>query len=144
MIRAPPGVHDLRPRSRSSSFYHDTTYMSVDRAEMDRNMLRRAEARRPVGDRRSFRRCRARALSVGKTLHRIEESTLRQGSRGGRFPRRCRRQFLATSQTTRATSRATGLPCRSMSSCSSSRSRCEAALVRLNVTKRHCVARANA
>jgi predicted methyltransferase len=43
--------------------YHDTTYMPVDRAEMNRKMF----AALP-GD----------GANVGKTLHRIEESTLRQ------------------------------------------------------------------
>ena len=57
--------------------YHDTTYMPVDRAEMNKKMFAALKpggylviadhAARP-GD----------GTSVGKTLHRIEESTLRQ------------------------------------------------------------------
>jgi predicted methyltransferase len=57
--------------------YHDTTYMPVDRAEMNRKMFAALKpggllviadhSARP-GD----------GANVGKTLHRIEESTLRQ------------------------------------------------------------------
>jgi predicted methyltransferase len=58
-------------------FYHDTTYMNVDRAEMDRKlyaalkpggMLVIADHSARPGD----------GTSVGKTLHRIEESALRR------------------------------------------------------------------
>ena len=58
-------------------FYHDTTYMNVDRAEMDRRlyaalkrggMLVIADHSARPGD----------GTSVGKTLHRIEESALRR------------------------------------------------------------------
>jgi predicted methyltransferase len=58
-------------------FYHDTTYMTVDRAEMNRKlyaalkpggMLVIADHSARVGD----------GTSVGKTLHRIEESALRR------------------------------------------------------------------
>jgi predicted methyltransferase len=58
-------------------FYHDTTYMNVDRAEMNRKlyaalkpggMLVIADHSAKPGD----------GASVGKTLHRIEESTLRR------------------------------------------------------------------
>jgi predicted methyltransferase len=57
-------------------FYHDTTYMNVDRAEMNRKLfgalksggcLVIADHSARVGD----------GTTVGKTLHRIEESTLR-------------------------------------------------------------------
>jgi predicted methyltransferase len=57
-------------------FYHDTTYMSVDRAEMNRKLhaalkpgglLIIADHSAKAGD----------GVSVGKTLHRIEESALR-------------------------------------------------------------------
>jgi predicted methyltransferase len=58
-------------------FYHDTTYMNVDRAEMDRKLFASLKpggvlviadhSARP-GD----------GASVGKTLHRIEESVLRR------------------------------------------------------------------
>jgi predicted methyltransferase len=58
-------------------FYHDTTYMNVDRAEMNRKlyaalkpggMLVMADHSARAGD----------GTSVGKTLHRIEESALRR------------------------------------------------------------------
>jgi len=58
-------------------FYHDTTYMTVDRAEMNRKlyaalkpggMLVIADHSARTGD----------GTSVGKTLHRIEESALRR------------------------------------------------------------------
>ena len=58
-------------------FYHDTTYLNVDRAEMDRKlyatlkpggMLVIADHSARPGD----------GTSVGKTLHRIEESALRR------------------------------------------------------------------
>jgi predicted methyltransferase len=57
--------------------YHDTTYMPVDRAEMDRKLFAAlkpgaflviADHSARAGD----------GTTVGKTLHRIEESTLRQ------------------------------------------------------------------
>ena len=64
-------------------FYHDTTYMAVDRAEMNRKLF---AALKPGGvlviaDHSAKRR---RHL-VGKTLHRIEESTLRRKSLAAGF-----------------------------------------------------------
>ncbi len=58
-------------------YYHDTAYMNVDRAEMDRKMF---AALKPGGylviaDHSALP---GQGLSVVKTLHRIEESTLRQ------------------------------------------------------------------
>jgi predicted methyltransferase len=58
-------------------FYHDTTYMKVDRAEMDRKLL---TALKPGGfliiaDHSALP---GQGVSVGKTLHRIEEATLRE------------------------------------------------------------------
>ena len=58
-------------------FYHDTTYLKVDRAEMDRKLL---AALKPGGfliiaDHSALP---GQGISVGKTLHRIEEATLRQ------------------------------------------------------------------
>jgi predicted methyltransferase len=62
-------------------FYHDTTYMNVDRTEMDRRlyaalkpggMLVVADHSARPGD----------GTSVGKTLHRIEESALRREIEG--------------------------------------------------------------
>ncbi len=57
-------------------FYHDTTYMTVDRAAMNRKLL---AALKPGGylviaDHSALP---GQGISVGKTLHRIEESTLR-------------------------------------------------------------------
>ncbi len=73
---APPGVHNL-DLITFLFFYHDTTYMNVDRAEMDRNMF---AALKPGGflviaDHSALP---GQGTSVGKTLHRIEESTLRE------------------------------------------------------------------
>jgi predicted methyltransferase len=58
-------------------FYHDTTYMNVDRIEMDRKLF---AVLKPGGflliaDHSALP---GQGTSVGKTLHRIEESTLRQ------------------------------------------------------------------
>jgi len=58
-------------------FYHDTTYMNVDRAEMDRKLF---AALKPGGflviaDHAALP---GQGATVGKTLHRIEEATLRQ------------------------------------------------------------------
>lgn len=71
----PPGVHDL-DLITFFFFYHDTTYMNVDRAKMDAAMF---AALKPggilvVADHS------ARAgddAKVGKTFHRIEEDTVR-------------------------------------------------------------------
>ena len=73
---APPGVFDL-DLITFLFYYHDTTYMNVDRAEMDRNMF---AALKPGGflviaDHSALP---GQGTSVGKTLHRIEESTLRK------------------------------------------------------------------
>ena len=58
-------------------YYHDTTYMTVDRAQMNRKLF---GALKPGGyliiaDHSALP---GQAISVGHTLHRIEESTLRQ------------------------------------------------------------------
>jgi predicted methyltransferase len=58
-------------------FYHDTTYMNVDRAAMNRKLF---AALKPGGflviaDHVALP---GQGISVGKTLHRIEESALRQ------------------------------------------------------------------
>src|SRR5580658_8200856 len=65
-------------------YYHDTTYMSVDRAEMDRKMF---AALKPGGflvlaDHAALA---GQGTSVGHTLHRIEEGTLRQELEGVGF-----------------------------------------------------------
>src|SRR5262249_23207395 len=58
-------------------YYHDTTYMAVDRAQMNRKLF---AALKPGGflviaDHSALP---GQGVSVGKTLHRIEEATLRQ------------------------------------------------------------------
>jgi predicted methyltransferase len=72
----PPDVHDL-DLITFLFFYHDTTYMDVDRAAMNRKLF---ASLKPGGflviaDHSALP---GQGVSVGKTLHRIEESTLRQ------------------------------------------------------------------
>jgi len=79
----PPDVHDL-DLITFLFYYHDTTYMSVDRAEMDRKMF---AALKPggflvVADHAALP---GQGTSVAHTLHRIEESTLRQELEGVGF-----------------------------------------------------------
>jgi predicted methyltransferase len=79
----PPDVHEL-DLITFLFYYHDTTYMSVDRAQMDRKMF---AALKPGGflviaDHAALP---GQGTSVGHTLHRIEESTLRQELEGVGF-----------------------------------------------------------
>jgi hypothetical protein len=72
----PPDVHDF-DLVTFLFFYHDTTYMNVDRAEMNRKLF---ATLKPGGflliaDHSALL---GQGVSVGKTLHRIGESTLRQ------------------------------------------------------------------
>jgi predicted methyltransferase len=72
----PPDVHDL-DLVTFLFFYHDTTYMNADRAEMNRKLF---DALKPGGflviaDHSALP---GQGTSVGKTLHRIEEGTLRR------------------------------------------------------------------
>src|SRR3984885_5436190 len=71
----PPDVRDL-DLITFLFFYHDTTYMKVDRAEMDRKLLGALKSGGflIVADHSALP---GQGVSVGKTLHRIEESTLR-------------------------------------------------------------------
>jgi predicted methyltransferase len=71
----PPGVHDL-DLITFLFFYHDTTYMKVDRAEMDRKMFAglKPGGTLVIADHSALP---GQGTSVGHTLHRIEESTLR-------------------------------------------------------------------
>ncbi len=72
----PPGVNDL-DLITFLFYYHDTTYMNVDRAAMDRKMFAALKpggflviadhAAKPGAD-----------IAVGKTLHRIDEAVVRQ------------------------------------------------------------------
>jgi predicted methyltransferase len=74
-------------------FYHDTTYLNVDRAEMDRKLFAALKpggalviadhSARP-GD----------GASVGKTLHRIEESVLRKEVEAAGFKLAAEGDFL--------------------------------------------------
>ena len=84
-------------------FYHDTTYMTVDRAAMNKKLFAAlkpggflviADHSAKPGD----------GISVGKTLHRIEESTLQERSRGGRLQAGRRGRLPAPSGGHRATS----------------------------------------
>ena len=72
----PPGVHDL-DLITFLFFYHDTTYMNVDRAAMDRKLF---AALKPGGNLMiaDHSALPGQGISVGHTLHRIEEATLRQ------------------------------------------------------------------
>jgi predicted methyltransferase len=72
----PPDVHDL-DLITFLFYYHDTTYLNVDRAAMNQKMFAAlkpggylviADHAAKAGD----------GTSVGKTLHRIEEATLRK------------------------------------------------------------------
>jgi predicted methyltransferase len=72
----PPGVHDL-DLITFLFYYHDTTYMNVDRAAMDRKMFAALKpggvlvladhSAKPGAD-----------ISTGKALHRIDEAIVRQ------------------------------------------------------------------
>jgi predicted methyltransferase len=73
----PPGMDNSFDLITFLFYYHDTTYMTVDRAAMDRKMF---AALKPGGflviaDHSALP---GQGTTVGKTLHRIEESTLRQ------------------------------------------------------------------
>ena len=72
----PPDVHDL-DLITFLFFYHDTTYMNVDRAEMDRKLF---AALKPGGYLviADHSASAGEGVSVGKTLHRIEERVLRR------------------------------------------------------------------
>jgi predicted methyltransferase len=72
----PPDVHDF-DLITFLFFYHDTTYMNVDRAAMDRKLFAALKSGGflVIADHSALP---GQGTSVGKTLHRIEESTLRQ------------------------------------------------------------------
>jgi predicted methyltransferase len=81
-------------------YYHDTTYMAVDRAQMNRKlydalkgggMLVIADHSAKSGD----------GVSVGKTLHRIEESVLRREVEAAGFKLVAEGDFLRHPQDTR-------------------------------------------
>jgi len=73
----PPGLENSFDLITFLFYYHDTTYMNVDRAAMDRKLY---AALMPGGvlviaDHAALP---GQGATVGKTLHRIEEATLRQ------------------------------------------------------------------
>lgn len=72
----PPDAHDF-DLITFLFFYHDTTYMNVDRAEMNRKLF---AVLKPGGFLviADHSASAGQGTSVGKTLHRIEESALRQ------------------------------------------------------------------
>jgi predicted methyltransferase len=72
----PPGVHDL-DLITFLFFYHDTTYLNVDRAEMNRKLFAvlKPGGYLVIADHSALS---GQGTSVGKTLHRIEESVVRQ------------------------------------------------------------------
>src|SRR5262245_31575056 len=72
----PADVHDL-DMVTYLFFYHDTTYLNVDRAQMNRKLF---AALKPGGVMViADHSAKAHSdISVGKTLHRIDESTVRQ------------------------------------------------------------------
>jgi predicted methyltransferase len=72
----PADVHDLDAIT-FLFYYHDTAYMSVDRAAMDRKMFAALKLGGVllIADHSALP---GQGLTVVKTLHRIEESTLRQ------------------------------------------------------------------
>ena len=91
-------------------YYHDTTYMAVDRAEMNRKLyaalksggvLVIADHSARPGD----------GAAVGKTLHRIEEGVLRREVEGGGFKLIAEGDFLRHAEDTRdfSVNRPTGL-----------------------------------
>jgi predicted methyltransferase len=81
-------------------FYHDTTYMQVDRAEMNRKLF---EALKPGGflviaDRSANEGAGA---TVGRSLHRIEESTVRREVEAAGFRLVAEADFLRHPEDTR-------------------------------------------
>jgi predicted methyltransferase len=79
----PPGVQNL-DMITFLFFYHDTTYMKVDRAAMDRDMFAglKPGGTLVVADHSALP---GQGTSVGHTLHRIEEATLRDEVEGVGF-----------------------------------------------------------
>ena len=75
-------------------FYHDTTYMAVDRAAMNKKLFAALKPGGIPGDRRSFGQAGA-GTSVGKTLHRIEESVLQSEVEAAGFKLVGERRFPA-------------------------------------------------
>ena len=72
----PPAVHNL-DMITFLFYYHDTSYMNVDRAAMDKKMF---DALKPGGTLviADHSALPGQGISVNKTLHRIEEATLQK------------------------------------------------------------------
>jgi predicted methyltransferase len=88
----PPEVHGL-DLVMFLFFYHDTTYMNVDRAKMNRRLF---EALKPggvliVADHSA---APGAGTGVGKSLHRIEESALKQEVEAAGFRLMAEADFL--------------------------------------------------
>ena len=118
----PADLHDL-DLITFLFYYHDTTYMTVDRAEMDRKMFAALKPGGVLVIADHFAKA-GDGTSVGKTLHRIEQSACAKRSRRP-VPARRRRRFLAQPGDTRDFS-TSSRPCRSTISCSNSKSRFDA------------------
>jgi len=104
----PPDIHDL-DMITFLFFYHDTTYLNVDRAEMNRKLF----AALIPGGILVIADHSAKAdsdLSVGKTLHRIDESLLRREVEAAGFKLVAEGNFWRNSEDTRdfPTQRPTG------------------------------------
>jgi predicted methyltransferase len=104
----PADVHDLDVVTYLF-FYHDTTYLNVDRAQMNRKLF---AALKPGGV-MVLADHPAKAdsdISVGKTLHRIDESTVRQEIEAAGFKLVAERNFWRSPEDTRdfSTQRPTG------------------------------------
>ena len=96
-------------------YYHDTTYMAVDRAQMNRKLF---AALKPGGlliiaDHSALP---GQGISVGKTLHRIEEAALRQEVEAAGF-KLIATAISGTMLPTRTISQALSATCRSTISC---------------------------
>jgi predicted methyltransferase len=104
----PADVHDL-DMVTYLFFYHDTTYLNVDRAQMNRKLF---AALKPGGV-MVLADHSAKAdsdISVGKTLHRIDESTVRQEIEAAGFKLVAEGNFWRSPEDTRdfSTQRPTG------------------------------------
>ena len=95
----PADVHDLDVVT-FFFFYHDTTYMAVDRAQMERKLFAAlkpggvlviADHAAKAGD----------GTSVGKTLHRIDEAVLRREVEAAGFKLVAEGDFLRHPEDTR-------------------------------------------
>jgi predicted methyltransferase len=88
----PADVHDL-DLITFLFFYHDTTYLDVDRARMNRRLF---DALKPGGTLviSDYSARPGDGASVGKTLHRIEESALRREVEAAGFKLAAEGDFL--------------------------------------------------